>query len=257
MRQDSPPASPITFDQAAFDLRCEWGQPGIDQLSPISDVVIVVDVLSFSNCVDIATGRGAIVYPYRWRDESAQTYAELMGAVLAGQRGSSQYSLSPTSLQFLDAGVRLVLPSPNGSTLSLTSSAPCTLAGCLRNSRAVAAAAQSYGQRIAVVPAGEKWPDGSLRPAFEDLVGAGAILSSLEGRLSPEAQAAVAVFQSAQAQLESLIQDCCSGRELRERDFDSDVALAAALNVSDRVPTLIKGAYIDPRPRYCLDQKSL
>ena len=114
--------------------------------------------------------------------------------------------------------------------------------------RAVAAAAQSYGQRIAVVPAGEKWPDGSLRPAFEDLVGAGAILSYLEGRLSPEARAAVAVFQSAQAQLESLIQNCCSGRELRERDFDPDVALAAALNVSDRVPTLIKGVYTDQKP---------
>lgn len=50
--------------QAEYDIRCEWDEGGVLELSRKSDVVIIVDVLSFSTCVDIATARGAIVYPY-------------------------------------------------------------------------------------------------------------------------------------------------------------------------------------------------
>lgn len=34
------------FDQADFEVRCEWGLQGVLQLAPISDVVVIVDVLS-------------------------------------------------------------------------------------------------------------------------------------------------------------------------------------------------------------------
>ena len=54
----------MTFDQADFDVRREWGEQGVRQLAPISDVVIIIDVLSFSTCIDIATGRGAIAFPH-------------------------------------------------------------------------------------------------------------------------------------------------------------------------------------------------
>ena len=46
------------YDQSEFDIRQEWGLRGVEVLAPISDVVIVVDVLSFSTCVDVAVGRG-------------------------------------------------------------------------------------------------------------------------------------------------------------------------------------------------------
>ena len=60
----------MIYDQSEFNLRCEWGAQGIAQLAPISDVVVIVDVLSFSTCVEIATNNGAIIFPYAMQDES-------------------------------------------------------------------------------------------------------------------------------------------------------------------------------------------
>lgn len=231
------------FDQANFDVRCEWGKQGILQLAKTSDVIIIVDILSFSTCVEIATNRGAIVFPYQWKDKTAKEFAQSLGAELAQKRGSNGYSLSPASLLQIRNGTRLVLPSSNGATLSLATRRTPTLAGCLRNSQAVAFAATKYGRFITVVPAGERWTDGSLRPAVEDLIGAGAILSFLEGHLSPEAQIAVAAYQSIQSDLGDTIRRCGSGRELIEQGFEPDVDLAIEVNISDCVPRLDGNAY--------------
>jgi 2-phosphosulfolactate phosphatase len=222
------------------------GEQGVVQLAPISDVVIIVDVLSFSTSVDIAASRGATIFPYRWHDASAAVFAASAGAIVAdARRGSLGYSLSPQSLLHLPPETRLVLPSPNGATLTLGTGRVPTLTGCLRNAQAVAAVAQQYGPRIAVIPAGERWPhDGGLRPAFEDWVGAGAIISFLGGSLSPEAQAAAATFRGMQADLAGLLQSCGSGKALLARGFAGDVALAATLDVSGCVPVLREGAYV-------------
>jgi 2-phosphosulfolactate phosphatase len=50
-------------------------------------------------------------------------------------------------------------------------------------------------------------------------------------------------FQGVQHRLVNLMQHCGSGKELIDRGFAQDIELAAALNVSDCVPTLIDGAY--------------
>lgn len=233
----------MNFDQVDFEVRCEWGEKGVLQLAPISDVVVIIDVLSFSTCIDIANSRGGIVFPYQWNDESAKAFAQSVSAELADKRGSGSYSLSPASLISLAQGTRLVLPSPNGSSLSLATASTPTLAGCLRNCRTVALAAMSYGRRISVISAGEKWSDGSLRPSFEDFIGAGAILSYLEGSLSPEAQSAVAAYRGVCQSLKHLMKQCGSGQELIVRGFEQDVDLASEINVSDCVPTLVNGAY--------------
>lgn len=234
----------MIYDQADYAVRCEWGAHGVAQLAPISDAVIIVDVLSFTTSVDIAVGRGATVYPYGFRNDSARTYAVAMGALLAThRRAMTGYTLSPASLLAIPTGTRIVLPSPNGSTLSVSTGATPTLAGCLRNAQAVAAAALTFGERIAIIPAGERWRDGSLRPAWEDWVGAGAIIAHLPGRRSPEAAAALAAFTAARAELHAALCGCASGKELIADGFDGDVRLAAALNASRVAPLLTQGAY--------------
>jgi 2-phosphosulfolactate phosphatase len=236
----------MIFDQSEFELRCEWGEQGVAQLAPVSDVVVIVDVLSFSTSVEIATNRGAAIFPYRWKDESSVDYALSVNAELASHKrqASNGYSLSPSSLVDIPAGTRLVLPSPNGASLTLRTGQTPTLAGCLRNCKAVADFARSYGTKIAVIPAGERWEDRSLRPAWEDLVGAGAILSYLDGRLSPEAEVAVAAFQNLQGNLVTALERCSSGKELVARGFAKDVELAAAINISSCVPLLVNKAYV-------------
>lgn len=234
----------IFYDQSHFDIRCEWGERGAAVLAPISDVVVIVDVLSFSTSVEIATTRGAMVFPYRWRDKSATMFADSKGAILAGHRGAADgYSLSPASVQRLAPGMKLVLPSPNGATLSFATGQTPTLCGCLRNCRAVAAFAARLGKKIAVIPAGERWEDDSLRPAVEDWIGAGAILRHLSGTRSPEAQAAIAAFDAAAGNMVDVLKSCTSGRELIERGFESDVLLAAEMDCSQTIPLLKDEAY--------------
>ncbi len=229
-------------------VHCEWGRAGLAALAPSADVVIIVDVLSFATCVEIAVSRDAVVLPFGWRDARASAFAERMGAALAGARGSCGLSLSPDSMLGLAPGARVVLPSPNGATLSLAAGPGRVLTGCLRNATAVARAAAAAGARILVLPAGEQWPDGSLRPCLEDWLGAGAILAALAERLSPaalsvEADAARAAAGAARGALSRALRDCASGRELIERGYEADVELAAALDVSEAVPALRDGAY--------------
>jgi len=229
----------VCFDQAQYDLRCEWGLPGIETLAPLSDAVVIVDVLSFSTAVDVAVANGACVLPYRWKDESAAEFAREKHALLAsGRSASGVYSLSPASLVSIPAGTALVLPSPNGSTLSLATHGTAAFAGCLRNAPAVARQASQVGRRIAVIPAGECWSDGSLRPSLEDLIGAGAVLAGLPGTKSPEAELAVAAFERFRLNLADALAECGSGRELIERGFARDVELAAEYSVSATAPFL-------------------
>ncbi|MCB0686072.1 MAG: 2-phosphosulfolactate phosphatase [Saprospiraceae bacterium] len=230
----------MLYSQGEYDIRLEWGIKGIEILAPISDVIIIVDVLSFSTCVDIATSRGAIIYPYRWKDHTATEYAKKNNAELASfQRGFKDgYSLSPGSLLDIIPKTRLILPSPNGSTLSLSTGNTPTLCGCLRNAAATAAFAKRLGQKIAIIPAGEQWTDHTLRVAFEDLAGAGAIISCLDGNLSPESESGLSTFDRIKDTLFENLKKCSSGKELIERGFHEDIELASQLNVSDNVPIL-------------------
>jgi 2-phosphosulfolactate phosphatase len=233
------------FDQSPYPLRCEWGLQGIQTLAPGSDVLIVLDVISFTTSVDLALSRAAWVYPYRWRDDRSLAFAESIGAIAAvGSRTDpNSFSLAPSSMLRLPENAHVVLPSPNGATLSLVTGVVPTFAACLRNARAVAQAAAKTGERISVIPAGERWPDGSLRPALEDLIGAGAVIHHLPGERSPEAQAAEAVFLHYRDRLLPALLACGSGKEAADRGSRRDLELAADLDASPLAPRLIDGLY--------------
>jgi 2-phosphosulfolactate phosphatase len=233
------------YDQAEFSIRCEWGLEAVNWLASSSDAVVIVDVISFTSSVDVAISRGGRVYPYRWRDERSVEFARSLGAILAisSRKEPEGFSLAPTSMLHLPSGSAVVLPSPNGATLSLATGSTPTFAGCLRNASAVAEAAAATGKRVTVIPAGERWEDGSLRPALEDWLGAGAILHALPGNRSPEAEAAVAAFLHFRGRLLKTLAACSSGKEAIEHGSIEDVQLAADLDVSGVAPRLINGAY--------------
>ncbi len=237
--------------QDAARVRFEWGPTGAAALAPGAAVTVVVDVLSFTTCVSVAVDRGIAVHPYRWRDASAQRYAEEHGAVLASSRGTpGGVSLSPASIAAARAVEQLVLPSPNGSTVAdlLAASGSPVVAASVRNRHAVARwiARSAPAGHLAVVAAGERWPDGSLRPAVEDLWGAGAVVAALTdlgvGDLSPEAAAAAAAYRAVD-DLGAALRACTSGAELIDRGYPEDVGIAAELDVSSTVPLLQDGSF--------------
>jgi 2-phosphosulfolactate phosphatase len=229
----------------------EWGLAGIEALHARVGVLVIVDVLSFSTAVDVAVSRGAIVYPFAFDDErGAQAAALRVGAVLAKPRrgaAAGAFTPSPASLTGIPSGTKLMLPSPNGSRLafaaSRTPSRVPVLAGCLRNAAAVARHARALaGDRaVGVIPAGERWLDGTLRPAIEDLLGAGAILDRLDLSCSPEAQVARDAYRAVGDEAAGLIRLSVSGRELVDAGFPGDVDLAVEQDVSATVPILTGG----------------
>jgi len=239
------------WDQHGFKTRFEWGPEGARLLADTSDVIVVVDVISSTTCITIGCEQGARIYPYRFKDASAADYAKSLRASLAvhreGVNAEHPYSLSPATFLKAKPDENIVLPSPNGATIALTAAAAGkpVLAGCLRNASAVAKAARALGDTITVIAAGERWftGDDSLRPAFEDQAGAGAILSHLDD-LSPEATGAVALFQDARADLINKLMNCSSGREVGGRGYTDDVTLAAELDSSETVPILRDGAFV-------------
>jgi 2-phosphosulfolactate phosphatase len=101
---------------------------------------------------------------------------------------------------------------------------------------------RSFKRPVAVIAAGERWPDGSLRPALEDLLGAGAIISQLPGVRSAEAHTAALAFEST-TDLPEVLLRCASGVELSERGFSEDISVAAELDVDDHASVLRDGSF--------------
>lgn len=236
--------------QHDYPVRLEWGPVGAEAIGP-ADVAVVVDVLSFTTTLTVAVERGIEVFPFAWRDERAAAYARERDAVLAVQRqdaGPGQPSLSPGSLREVGDIDRLVLPSPNGSTISsLLASTGATVVGAsLRNRTAVAAwLAPRYaaGASIAFVASGERWPDDTLRPAIEDLWGAGAVIDALDpDDLSPEAAMARAAYRA--ADLPGSLHSCAGGRELTVKGYAADVVVAAEVDSASVVPLLRGGWFM-------------
>ncbi len=229
-----------------------WGRAGLTALREACGVFVIVDVLCFSTSVDVAVARGAAVLPFPLEKYGADDAARRGDAVLAKPRreAAGGPSLSPASLTQLAPGTRLLLPSPNGSALSAMVQDATAFAASLRNATAVAAAVQQAGQetasqRVAVIAAGEHWPGGALRPAIEDLLGAGAVIARLRGALSPDARAAKAAYLDLKDEIAATLRESLSGQELIAAGFSEDVEMALQEDASTAVPLLRDGRYVD------------
>jgi 2-phosphosulfolactate phosphatase len=235
--------------QARYGVRFDWGPAGAARVGGREGVLVVVDVLSFTTAVGVAVERGSAVYPAASRDAEAAELSRDVGGVLAVDRREvterHPWSLSPAALRAAPVASRLVLPSPNGAAIAAAAAQPAVVAASLRNAGAVAAWLRRRGEAepITVIAAGERWPDGSLRPALEDLLGAGAVLAASAAQgASPEAAEARAAYQSTRFVVDA-IRECASGVELANAGFAEDVDVAVEVDASDVVPVLRDGAF--------------
>lgn len=245
--------------QSSYGVRFDWGLSGARAVSAGCDVAVVVDVLSFTTTLSVALDEGIVVLPFRVRGEEAAAYAAEHDAVLAVGRSvaqGDQISLSSATIRDREhQPERLVLPSPNGSTISyeLVTSSTVVVGASLRNADAVGAwicAEYPAGAVVAVIAAGEQWPDGSLRPAFEDIWGAGAVLTAMAAhgwqatQYSPESEAAGSAWTSAEPRVTARLEESASGRELIDAGYPRDVAIAGEVNSTRIVPVLRNDRFV-------------
>ena len=244
--------------QLPYDVRAEWGPRAAHEAARRGDVVVLVDVLSFSTAVTAAVEYGATIAPFEWgRGAAAEAEARRIGAKLRTNESQVRRALSPLNFSEGDRDGLYLMTSPNGATCSrIAARAPAVLAGCLRNATAVARVAgrlaSAHQAAITVVPCGEIWPTEladaispqRVRPCVEDALGAGAICAACTGSLSPEAQLLVDAFEAAAPRIEQTLLDCASGRELVSKGYEDDVLFSAAGDASDAVPNLADGRYV-------------
>ncbi|MGV2940256.1 2-phosphosulfolactate phosphatase [Mesobacillus sp. LC4] len=246
------------FSQAPFKVKMEWGRRGAREAAERGDIIIIVDVLSFSSTVVAALNAGAVIFPYP-PNRDGKKYASSIGAqYILGRAEAARTgnpTLSPVTFNEEHLNERFVLTSLNGAYCSwIAAKVPALLIGSLLNASAAAVLAgklqQETGADITIVSCGEMWNDArededGLRPSVEDYLGAGAILSGLGGSKSPEAEVCAGAFMVSVNRLKELVWDSGSGRELRERGYEDDVKYCCQLNVTGTVPIMKDGRFIE------------
>ena len=201
-------------------LHMGWGHREAGDAAERGDLLVVVDVLRFTSAATTAAAHGAIVRPLEW------TWGAAVG--------------TKSPVHYIEAEVSKIydVSSPNGAMCCRHGGE--VLAGSLLNAAATAAEAMQLasaeGTDVTVLACGERWHDTrKLRFALEDYLGAGAILSHMRGSatMSADAELCARAFDAAGADLERLVRECPSGRELVEWGKGSDVDHACRLDLYD------------------------
>lgn len=215
------------------------------------DVLVLVDVLSFSTAVAAGCSRGVVFLPAGSRRRTEALAAE-KGAVASVPRGDrptpERYSLSPLSYAEAPAGLRVVLRSPNGARLAVASAgSPAVVVAGLVNATAAGTAAtagaKATGKGVTVVACGERVRGRSRRRRFaaEDLLGAGAVAAAVDLPRTGEAEVAVRAYVAAMSDLEKVLLATESGEQLVGAGWKDDVLYAARLDSLRTVPLLSDG----------------
>lgn len=215
---------PSPFDQSSYQVRHEWGAEGLARLAP-ADIVVVVDTLRFSSTMADAVASGRSI-----------ALDEALGWSLNG---------ASVAAEAADAGSTVLL-------------------GGIRNAAATARAVMTIQEQraartsVSVLAAGELTPDGRMRFAVEDQLGAGAVIAALTDlgidHSSPEAAAAAESFRSLRRALRHLLSASGSGRELADGVASTarmeaagirpaSVSEAAEPDAVDAVPVLREGMF--------------
>lgn len=241
----------MLYAQHPYRCHLDWGRDGALRAAERGDVLVIVDVLSFSTAVATAAHYGGVIYPCA-QNEDPVAFAQRVGGEVAVHRrhnvpAKGRFSLSPITYLNIEPGTKVVLSSPNGATCSrYAHQVPFLFVGALVNAQAIARAVSQVIEKqqldVTVIACGERWKtsseDGTLRVAVEDYLGAGAILSYLQQEKSAEARVCEGAFLHVRDDIEHMLWECESGRELREMGFGVDVQHAAQLNVYDSAPVM-------------------
>ncbi len=232
-----------------------WGRRGAKRAAGRGDIVVIVDVLSFSTSVALAVEHGAYIYPGRM-DDDPEEIARRIGAEGAVKRPDvpekGRFSLSPLTYLDIKPGEKVVVVSPNGATCSdIAMNVSYVFAGALVNAEAVGktvsrlvsernlkATVIACGERERVSGGGTK-----IRWAVESYLGAGAILSYIDGGKSADAIVCEGAFVQSRSRLPEILHACQSGWELSSRGFGGDVDYAAQLNILECAPILRAGRF--------------
>lgn len=234
------------LDYPSYKCHLDWGPIGARRAARRGDIVVIVDVLSFSTAIAVVVERGGKVRPCLESDNALELARQSDG-IAAGRRSEDgpdgKYSLSPLTFVDLAPERVVVLPSLNGGgCCRAVGDGAVLFSGCLVNAGAVAeAVGDSYrwtSKSVTVIACGEReGTDGSrFRMALEDYLGAGAILKQLPLKKSPEARICQEAFSASSDNIEQLIMECESGRELADIGYIEDVRFASQLDLYHSVP---------------------
>lgn len=244
------------FNQAPFQCRMDWGARGVKEASARGDIIIVVDVLSFSSAITNAVHNGVIIYPFP-RTGDINEYGKLAEAEVCilertRARELGLPSLSATSFNESHKGKKYIVSSINGATcVKAANESNLVFVGCLLNISAVVNVVNQIQKdknlNITVIASGERWNSANdepkeLRPSIEDYLGVGAILELLNGTKSPEAKVCISAYKNSKTELNDLIADSSSGRELKAMEFPEDVEFCSQIDIYKEVPVIVQDA---------------
>ena len=220
------------------------------------DIIVVVDILSFSSAVATAIEHNGIIHPCPMTTDTVALARSIDGEAAVARRdvpARGRFSLSPPTFENIEKGQRVVLASPNGAACASSAREGSTVfIGSFLNCDAVAGVVskllENSDLRVTVIACGEREKDGTssdcFRPAIEDYLGAGSIISALDYSLSPEADVCCRTFNRCHVLLNDLLWGCESGLELQEMGFGNDIRFCSRSNIYNSVPVLHDGRII-------------
>ena len=220
-------------------------------------VLIVIDQIRASTTMTTVLDLGCTDHFLAGDVRAARRLGRLTGSLIAGERLARKppgfdFDNSPSELARAGLGGRsLVLSTTNGTAvLRRFRAADAVLVGCLRNARAVAAAAVGLARASG--------PDGSVqvvcagrlgRFVIEDAVAAGVIVGRIAEVLGDDGEPAVLTDAAVAAvRLRASFPDLLAamaqsdgGATLREIGQPDDIAFCAEEDASSTVPRLVAG----------------